>query len=73
MNTEDFIARNTKAIAALWKTVAPAVAKSYGVNQREFAERLAAIFSRAGGHAGQSNHETALVDAGFVISSLKAI
>jgi RNA polymerase sigma-70 factor (ECF subfamily) len=48
MSTEDFIARYAKPIAALWKTVASTVAKGYGVTEREFIERLAAIFARAG-------------------------
>lgn len=43
MTIEDFIARNSKPIAALWQTVA----QRYGVSEREFSERLAAIALRA--------------------------
>src|SRR5262245_9197253 len=43
MSNEDFIARYAKPIAAVWKTVAA----RYGVTEREFAERLAAILARA--------------------------
>ena len=42
MSNEDFIARYAKPIAAVWKTVTA----RYGVTEREFAERLAAILSR---------------------------
>jgi len=52
MTTEDFITRNARAIAALWKTSAQAAAKSYGVTKREFAERLAIIALRANKHKG---------------------
>jgi RNA polymerase sigma-70 factor (ECF subfamily) len=45
MKTEEFIARYAKVIAALWD----GVAQRYGVNDREFAERLHAAASRAGG------------------------
>jgi RNA polymerase sigma-70 factor (ECF subfamily) len=43
MSNQDFIARHAKPVAALWKTVE----QRYGVTEREFAERLAAIFARA--------------------------
>src|SRR5512145_3284381 len=43
MSNEDFIARYAKPIAALWKTVAA----RYGVTEREFAKRIAAILARA--------------------------
>ena len=43
MSNEDFIARYAKQISAVWKTVAV----RYGVTEREFAERLAAILARA--------------------------
>ncbi len=76
MNTEDFIARNTKTIAALWKTVEPAFAKSYGVTQREFAERLAAIVLRAGGyssnHSDNSNRQNGAGEAEDLLSNIKA-
>ncbi len=51
MTTEDFIARHAKPIAALWKTVA----ERRGVTNREFAERLAAIFAREGNGARAHN------------------
>src|SRR5215813_8566589 len=43
MSNDDFIARYAKPISAVWKTVAA----RYGVTEREFAERLAAILARA--------------------------
>lgn len=43
MTSEDFIARHARTIAALWETVAA----TYGVTEREFAERLATILARA--------------------------
>ena len=46
MTTQDFIARHAKPIAALWKSVPEA----YGVTEREFSERLAAIASRDTGN-----------------------
>jgi RNA polymerase sigma-70 factor, ECF subfamily len=49
MSNEDFIARYAKPIAAVWKTVAV----RYGVTEREFAERLAAILAR-GNNSSQS-------------------
>ncbi|MBO0719611.1 MAG: sigma-70 family RNA polymerase sigma factor [Blastocatellia bacterium] len=54
MDTGDFIARYEKTIAALWKTVASTIAKSYGVTRREFSERLAAVVLRSGNHAESS-------------------
>lgn len=42
MSNEDFIARYAKPIAVVWKTVAT----RYGVTEREFADRLAAILAR---------------------------
>jgi RNA polymerase sigma-70 factor (ECF subfamily) len=71
MSTKEFIARNAKAIAALWKTVAPTVAKSYGVTQREFAERLATIALRAGNHSDVSNQEADSGGAGDLLSNIK--
>ncbi len=50
MNTEDFIARNAKAIAALWKTASQSAAKSYGVAKPEFADRVASISLRINKH-----------------------
>lgn len=64
MTNEDFIARHARPIAALWKTVAATVAKSYGVTEREFAERLASIFARAG-----NSSESKRADAGDSISN----
>ena len=72
MNTTDFIARNTKAITALWMSVAPTVAKSYGVTQREFAERLAAIALRAGNHSELPNREADTGEAEDLLSNIKA-
>jgi RNA polymerase sigma-70 factor (ECF subfamily) len=46
MTNQDFIARHAKPIAALWKSVP----ERYGVTEREFAERLAAIASRDAGN-----------------------
>jgi RNA polymerase sigma-70 factor, ECF subfamily len=46
MDTGDFIVRYEKTIAALWKTVASTIAKSYSVTRREFSERLAAVVLR---------------------------
>ncbi|MGH9936910.1 MAG: sigma-70 family RNA polymerase sigma factor [Blastocatellia bacterium] len=43
MTNEVFIARHARPITTLWKTVAA----RYGVTEREFAERLAAILARA--------------------------
>jgi RNA polymerase sigma-70 factor, ECF subfamily len=48
MSKGDFIARNAKTIAALWRSVT----HSYGVTEREFAERLTAIAMRAGIESG---------------------
>ncbi len=67
MTTEDFIARYAKPIAALWKTVAHTVAKSYGVTEREFTERLAAIFARSGNSSGSGGAD----GAGAFISNLR--
>jgi RNA polymerase sigma-70 factor, ECF subfamily len=72
MDTGDFIARYEKSIAALWKSVASTIAKSYGVTKREFSERLAAIVLRTvdysdaskradatnNGEHGANNHKT---------------
>lgn len=50
MKTEDFIARYAKPITALWKTVE----QRYGVTEREFSQRLAAIALRAGADEGSN-------------------
>jgi RNA polymerase sigma-70 factor (ECF subfamily) len=42
MNTEDFITRHAKALAALWGQVA----RRYGITEREFAERVRASVAR---------------------------
>ena len=44
MTTDDFIARNAKAITTLWQSVE----RNYGVTERQFADRLAQIAARAG-------------------------
>jgi RNA polymerase sigma-70 factor (ECF subfamily) len=49
MTDSPFIARHAKAIASLWKTVG----HKYGVTEREFSERLAAIASRDDGAGKQ--------------------
>ncbi len=72
MNTGDFIARNEKAIAALWKTVATTVAHSYGVTRREFAERLAAIALRAGHHSEPSKKVDGSAEAEEYLANIKA-
>ncbi len=46
MTHQDFIARHAKPIALLWKTVE----NKYGVTEREFSERLAAIATRDAGN-----------------------
>jgi RNA polymerase sigma-70 factor (ECF subfamily) len=61
MTTQDFIARHAKPIAALWKTIVTPAAKSYGVTEREFAERLAAIFARAGDSSSSDEEAVALI------------
>jgi RNA polymerase sigma-70 factor (ECF subfamily) len=68
MSTKDFIARHARPIAALWKTVAD----RYGVTEREFSERLAAILAREGNGARSNNSSGA--DAGAVnfISNIRA-
>lgn len=63
MTNEDFIARHARPIAALWKTVAA----TYGVTEREFAERLAAILARTNNSTGSK-----VADAADSISNLKA-
>lgn len=64
MTTEDFIARYAKPIAALWKTVA----QRYGVTEREFAERLAAIAVRSG--ASEAGNGAGATSA--LLASIKA-
>lgn len=59
MRTEDFIARHAKPIAALWK----GVPQRYGVTEREFAERLAAIAVRSGEASGDAKDFLAGVKA----------
>jgi RNA polymerase sigma-70 factor, ECF subfamily len=59
MDTGDFIARYEKTIAALWKSVASTIAKSYGVTKREFAERLAAIVLRTANYSDASKRADA--------------
>jgi RNA polymerase sigma-70 factor, ECF subfamily len=70
MSNEDFIARYAKHIAAVWKTVAA----RYGVTEKEFAERLAAILAR-GNNSSQSRASREADDEDSVsqsISNLKA-
>jgi RNA polymerase sigma-70 factor (ECF subfamily) len=67
MTNEDFIARYAKPIAALWKTVAT----HYGVTEREFAERLAAIFARNGNSSGSKGADAADSSSSF-ISNMRA-
>jgi RNA polymerase sigma-70 factor (ECF subfamily) len=70
MSNEDFIARYAKPIAAVWKTVAA----RYGVTEKEFAERLAAILAR-GNNSSQSRASREANDEDSVsqsISNLKA-
>ncbi len=68
MSNEDFIARHARPIAALWKTVASTVARSYGVTEREFAERLAAILART----GASSNSKSADETENLISNIRA-
>jgi RNA polymerase sigma-70 factor, ECF subfamily len=72
MSIGDFIARYTKRIEALWKTVASATAKTYGVTEREFAERLAAIVVRSNNHSGPDNRKTDELEVEDVLVNIKA-
>ena len=67
MSNDDFIARYAKPIAAVWKTVAA----RYGVTEREFADRLAAILAR-GNNSSQSKGAHAEDSISQCISNLKA-
>src|SRR5262249_9995025 len=67
MSNEDFIARYAKPIAAVWKTVAA----RYGVTERDFAERLAAILARAN-NSSQPKGVNAEDSISNCISNLKA-
>jgi len=67
MTTEDFIARHARPIAALWKTVAA----RYGVTEREFAGRLAAILARPG-NSSESKGADAADFISNCISNLRA-
>jgi RNA polymerase sigma-70 factor, ECF subfamily len=68
MSKGDFIARNAKTIAALWKSVT----HNYGVTEREFAERLAAIAVRAGIESTRSERENGAERAEDFLSNIKA-
>ncbi len=71
MSKGDFIARNAKTIAALWNSVT----HSYGVTEREFAERLAAIAMRTGVDSGQPERprrENGASKAEDFLSNIKA-
>ncbi|MGE0133233.1 MAG: sigma-70 family RNA polymerase sigma factor [Blastocatellales bacterium] len=70
MTNENFIARHARPIAALWKTVAATVAKSYGVTEREFAERLSAILARTDNSSGSKGADAD--STSNTISNLKA-
>lgn len=59
MRIEDFIARHAKPIAALWKSVP----QRYGVTEREFADRIAAIAVRSGEASGDAKDFLASVKA----------
>src|SRR5262245_12037792 len=72
MNIGDFIARNTKRIEALWKTVAPSVVKAYGVTEREFAERLAGISLRTGSRPGPEGNPAEADEADDLLANIKA-
>jgi RNA polymerase sigma-70 factor len=88
MDTGDFIARYEKTIAALWRSVASTIAKSYGVTKREFSERLAAIVLRTvdysdaskradaqnnGAHNHKNNHKSKNDDkAEEILAGIKA-
>lgn len=50
MKTDDFIARHTKPIAALWKSVP----ERYGVTEQQFADRVAVISVRSGEDGGSA-------------------
>src|SRR5262245_23337755 len=67
MSNEDFIARYAEPIAAVWK----AIAARHGVTEREFAERLAAILSRAN-NSSQSRGANAEDSISNCISNLRA-
>jgi RNA polymerase sigma-70 factor, ECF subfamily len=67
MFNDDFIARYAKSIAAVWKTVTA----RYGVTEREFAERLAAILAR-GNNSSQSRGANAEDSISDCVSNLKA-
>jgi len=67
MTNEVFIARHARPIAALWKTVAA----RYGVTEREFAERLAAILARTG-NSSESKGADAADFISNCISNLRA-
>src|SRR5262245_12371881 len=68
MSTGDFIARNAKTIAVLWKTVT----HCYGVTEREFTERLAAIGLRAGIKSEAPGETNGSSHAGVLLSNIKA-
>lgn len=67
MTNDDFIARYAKPIAALWKTIAA----RYGVTEREFAKRIAAILARAN-NSSQSRNADAEDSISHCISNLRA-
>ncbi|MGH9752646.1 MAG: sigma-70 family RNA polymerase sigma factor [Blastocatellia bacterium] len=67
MSNDDFIARYAKPIAAAWKTVAA----RYGVTEREFAKRIAAILARAN-NSSQSRSANAEDSISHCISNLRA-
>jgi len=68
MSTGDFIARNAQTIAELWQTVT----HCYGVTEREFAERLAAIVFRAGIKSEAPSHNNGSSNGGVPLSNIKA-
>jgi RNA polymerase sigma-70 factor (ECF subfamily) len=72
MSIGDFIARNTKRIEALWKTVAPAIVKAYGVTEREFAERLATIVLRSNSHSGSEKQKADEPEDDDLLLNIKA-
>ncbi|MBO0861808.1 MAG: sigma-70 family RNA polymerase sigma factor [Chloracidobacterium sp.] len=67
MSNDDFIARYAKPIADVWETVAA----RYGVTEREFAGRLAAILAR-GNNLSQSRGAKSEDSISDYISNLKA-
>ncbi len=68
MDIEDFIARYAKTITALWRE-AP---QRYGVDEREFAERLAGIALRLGRSTGKAGEVAAEDETEDLLSNLKS-